>query len=103
MTPERSQAYGRVMNTLADMGPSKLHRREQDAIRHAADTLLFATDLEHDYEARAALEQMRDLTETLFESERWLFDTADRLLTDVEDCGPALLPSVETFELLTAA
>jgi hypothetical protein len=100
MTPERSQAYGRVMSTLADMGPSKLHPREQDAVRHAADTLLFAADLEHDAEARDALEQMRDLTETLFESERWLFDTADRLLTDIEDCGPSLMPSLEALDLL---
>ena len=100
MTPERSQAYGRVMKTLADMGPSKLHPREQEAIRDAADTLLFAADFDRDAGARAALEEMRGLAELLVESGRWLFDTADRLLADVEDCGPVLVSALEGADLL---
>ena len=100
MTPERSRAYGRVMKTLADMGPSKLHRHEQDAIREAADTLLFAEDFESDDVARDVLGSMVALTEGLVESERWLFDSADRLLTDIEDCGPSLMPVLEPADLL---
>ena len=57
MTPDRSSAYGRVIKTLSDMGPSKLHDLERMRIRNAADTLLFAagigetpTDFGHFYE-----------------------------------------------------
>lgn len=103
MTPERSQAYGRVMKTLACTVPSRLHPRERDTIRAAADTLLFAPDLQSDAEARAALREMRALADLLVESDRWHFDSADGLLADVEDCGPALLPSFESLRPLAAA
>jgi hypothetical protein len=42
MTSERTQAYGRVVRTLTDVGPTKLHATEQEQIREAADTLIFA-------------------------------------------------------------
>lgn len=100
MTAERSLAYGRVMKTLADVGPSKLHPTESDAIRAAADTLLFTSASELDGQALAALEQMGALAERLVESDRWLYDSADRLLQDIEDCGPGLLPSLERMEAL---
>ena len=45
MSPERSNAYRRVMKTLEDMGPSKLLDSEQQRIRYAADNLVFAADL----------------------------------------------------------
>ena len=44
MTSERSQAYGRVAHTLADLGPTKLLADEQRRVREAADTLLFCED-----------------------------------------------------------
>ena len=44
MSPERSNAYRRVMKTLDDMGPSKLLDGEQQRIRYAADNLVFSTD-----------------------------------------------------------
>ena len=58
MTSERSLAYGRVMKTLEDLGPAKLHDLERQRVRQAADALLFAppqdpgafdaiTDIEH--------------------------------------------------------
>ena len=50
MTSERTQAYGRVLRTLQDVGPTKLHDAEQARIRDAADTLIFAATLD---EARA--------------------------------------------------
>jgi hypothetical protein len=85
MTSERSQAYGRVMQTIADLGPSKLHPSEQDRIRDAADTLLFCEDGTC---AEAALSDIRDLTGNLVESGRWLDDSAERLLGDLEGAGP---------------
>ena len=42
MTSERTQAYGRVVRTLDDVGATKLHKDEQIAIREFADTLIFA-------------------------------------------------------------
>ncbi len=45
MTNERTQAYGRVVQTLAELGPTKLLPGEQARIRDAADTLIFACDL----------------------------------------------------------
>jgi hypothetical protein len=43
MTNERSQAYGRVIKLIEEVGPAKLHDLERQRIRHAADALLFAT------------------------------------------------------------
>ena len=102
MTPQRSQAYGRVMKTLAEVGPDMLRVEEQDAIRDAADTLVFAVEFERDGAARAALEAMVQLTEGLIESERWPFDTADRLLADIEDCGPGLVAGLAPSGLVGA-
>jgi hypothetical protein len=85
MTSERSQAYGRVMQTIADLGPSKLHPSEQDRIRDAADTLLFCEDSTC---ASESLEDIRALTGNLVESGRWLEVTAERLLGDLEGTGP---------------
>ena len=42
MTNERTQAYGRVVKTLDELGPSKLLPAEQARIREAADCLFFA-------------------------------------------------------------
>ena len=93
MTAERSEAYGRVMKMLADMGESKLHPSERDLVRVAADTLLFADDFEGDFDAQVALDDVRQLAERLVEADRWLFETADRLVHDLEDCGPAAIPA----------
>ena len=40
MTSERTQAYGRVVKTLEDLGPAKLQPAEQDRVRDAADQLV---------------------------------------------------------------
>ena len=89
MTPERSEAYGRVMKTLADMGPAKLQPRERELIREAADAMFFANDLEGDLDAADAMSRLGRLAATLVDADRWLFETADRLVQDVEHCGPA--------------
>jgi hypothetical protein len=85
MTNERKQAYGRVVKTLGELGPSKLLRTEQARIRDAADTLIFAADLA---QARDALRDMGVLAEHLVASGRWLEESVDALIEDLLSCGP---------------
>ena len=88
MSPERSDAYRRVMKTLDDVGPSKLLDAEQQRIRYAADNLIFSTDLAHDTDAREALEDVEALCRALVENGRWEQVSAVRLADDVAQCGP---------------
>ena len=90
MTNERTQAYGRVVQTLAELGPTKLLPGEQARIRDAADTLIFAADLE---EAREALQDMGDLTDHLLSSGRWLEERIDSLVANLLACGPSNVPA----------
>jgi polyhydroxyalkanoate synthesis regulator phasin len=85
MNAERTQAYGRVMKTLADLGPAKLLPAEQERIREAADTLVLSAELD---EARAAIEDVEALAEHLVDSGRWTQERADELLADMLGCGP---------------
>jgi hypothetical protein len=93
MSPERTQAYGRVMHTLKELGPSKLQGDEQERIRDAADTLIFAADLIQDPAAVDALDDAEGLCATLVESGRWTEITAARLAKDLRECGPELVPA----------
>jgi hypothetical protein len=88
MTSDRTQAYGRVMRTLEDLGPSKLLPAEQDRIREAADNLIFAAGLD---EARATLADVEALSEHLVASGRWTTERADQLADDLLACGPVAL------------
>ena len=88
MTSDRSQAYGRVMRILDDMGPAKLHDGEREQIRAAADTLFFAEDLGTDAEARESVAGITRLARDLVDSGRWLDESARPLLSDVLACGP---------------
>ena len=94
MTSDRSQAYGRVVKTLDELGPTKLLAHELDLVRESADILFFCEDLAGDVSAREALASCRDLGRSLIESERWLEETALRLLRDVEGCGPLVAAPV---------
>jgi hypothetical protein len=85
MTSERTQAYGRVLHTLEDVGPTKLHESEQERIREAADTLIFASTLG---EARDALADIDALAEHLASSGRWSSERAAALAQDILACGP---------------
>jgi hypothetical protein len=85
MTSDRTQAYGRVVKTLDDLGPAKLQSAEQDRIREAADTLIFAAEAE---EAHAALQDVEELVEHLAGSGRWTPERAQQLLEDLAACGP---------------
>ena len=85
MTSERTQAYGRVLRTLEDVGPTKLHEAEQARIREAADTLIFAATLD---DARAALEDVDALCEHLVATGRWTEERAAELAQELLACGP---------------
>jgi hypothetical protein len=85
MTSERTQAYGRVLRTLEDVGPAKLHESEQERIREAADTLIFAATLD---EAREALGDVDALAEHLAASGRWSEERTAELAQDILACGP---------------
>ena len=89
MSPERSQAYRRVVNTLSELGPSKLLAAEQDLIRYTADNLVFCSDLDEDKEALEALADTKRMFSALVESGRWEQVTATRLADDLGECGPA--------------
>jgi polyhydroxyalkanoate synthesis regulator phasin len=89
MNTERTQAYGRVVKTLEELGPAKLQATEQERIRDAADTLIFAST--HD-EARASLEDVDALAEHLVATGRWSDERAERLVEDVLACGPVVAP-----------
>lgn len=90
MTNERTQAYGRVVQTLAELGPTKLLPGEQARIRDAADTLIFASTLD---DARDALRDMGALAEHLLKSGRWLEERVDTLISDLLACGPMAVPA----------
>lgn len=85
MTSDRTQAYGRVVKTLEDIGPAKLQPAEEERIREAADTLIFAAEPD---EARPAMADVEALTAHLVSSERWTAERADELIRDLEACGP---------------
>ena len=89
MTNNRTQAYGRVVKTLDELGPSKLLASEQARIREAADTLIFASNLD---ETRDSLRDIGMLAEVLVASGRWLEESVDRLLEDLLGCGPTQIP-----------
>jgi hypothetical protein len=95
MTPERSNAYRRVLHTLSELGPSKLQGEEQDRLRLAVDSLIFAQDLTEDPAAQAALEDIGRLCHDLVKNGRWEQVTAMRLFDDVSQCGPGRVPELE--------
>ena len=85
MTSERTQAYGRVVKTLEDLGPTKLQPAEMDRVREAADILIFASEVE---ETRTAMADIEALTDHLVASDRWSEERAQQLVDDLFACGP---------------
>lgn len=86
MTSDRSRAYTRVIKTIDDMGPAKLHELEQRRLRNAIDTLIFAGPAE--YSALQVLDDVESLMARLVDSGRWTAERASELLEDVTACGP---------------
>jgi hypothetical protein len=87
MSPERTQAYKRVMRTLTEIGPSKLLAEEQERVRDAADTLIFSSGLSDDQAASDALADADELCRDLVASGRWERVTAAQLSQDLHGCG----------------
>lgn len=85
MNSERTQAYGRVVKTLEDIGPTKLQPAELERVRQAADTLIFAAGVE---ETREAMADIDVLAEHLVASDRWSEERARQLVDDLLACGP---------------
>ena len=88
MSPERAQAYGRLMHTVNDDGQQALGPDECALVREAADSLFFCEDLSWDEEARDGLTRVGDLAGELVGSGRWGPERAEQLLRDIESCGP---------------
>ena len=87
MNSDRSQAYGRVMQTLVELGPTKLLDDEVDRLREAADTLLFTENMADDA-AVVATREARSVIDNLVDSGRWSEERANRLADDLAACGP---------------
>ena len=85
MNTDRTQAYGRVVKTLEDLGPAKLQPAELDRVRDAADTLIFASGVD---ETREAMADVDALVEHLVASDRWSEERARQLVDDLLACGP---------------
>jgi len=83
MDNARSQAYGRVVKTLDELGNIKLTVDEAQIIRTAADALFFDGN---GYDELAAVE---DLVQQLVDSDRWTAESGHRLVDDVAACGPS--------------
>ena len=81
MDNARSQAYGRVVKTLDQLGNVKLTAEEAQTIRTAADALFFDGD---GYDELAAVE---DLVQQLVDADRWTDESGRRLVDDVAACG----------------
>ena len=92
MTPERAHAYQRVIQTLKDMGPSKLLGEEGERIRYVADTPIFSRDLAQDAPAREAMAGIERLCRALVDSACWEQAVATRLANDASQGGPTLAP-----------
>jgi hypothetical protein len=91
VTPERSQAYGRLMKAISADGDDSLNAAEQQVLREAGDALFFCEDIALDDDARDALSRVSDLSGQLVGAERWDPELAERVLQDLEDCGPPQL------------
>ena len=92
MTTNRARAYGRVIGLIDELGPAKLHPGEQQAVRDAADALLFSFDLASDADAGVMLTRLEDLMDGLVAAGRLVDETADEIVLAVERCGPQTEP-----------
>jgi hypothetical protein len=91
VTPERSQAYGRLMTVISAEGDTELTAAEKEVLREAGDALFFCEDVALDDDAREALSRVSDLAGQLVGAERWDPELAEQVLQDLEDSGPPQL------------
>jgi hypothetical protein len=79
------------MEVVSADGDAALEAAEQEVLREASDALFFCEDLALDEDARDALSHVSDLAGQLVGSERWDPELAERVLQDLESCGPPQL------------
>jgi hypothetical protein len=79
------------MQVISAEGDAALDAAEQQVLREAGDALFFCEDIALDDDARDALGNVSDLTGQLVGAERWDPELAERVLQDLEDCGPPQL------------
>jgi hypothetical protein len=79
------------MQVVSATGDAALDPAEQQVLRDAGDALFFCEDIALDDDARDALARVSDLAGQLVGAERWDPELAERVLQDLEDCGPPQL------------
>ena len=79
------------MKVVSADGDAALEPAEQAVLREAGDALFFCEDIALDDDARDALSRVSDLAGQLVGAERWDPELAERVLEDLESCGPAQL------------
>ena len=79
------------MKVVSAEGETALEPAEQAVLREAGDALFFCEDIALDDDAREALSRVSDLAGQLVGAERWDPELAERVLQDLEDCGPPQL------------
>lgn len=85
MTTERYEHYRAALAIIADIGPSKLHAAEREALCACAEDLLLSDD---PAEIRVRREEALTLLDQLVVSGRWLASTARLLGGHIAGCGP---------------
>ena len=88
MTNHRARAYKRVTQFISELGPAKLHAEEAEAIRDAADAMLFNSTADLGDDAAVAMRRLTSILAALVGADRVLPETAERILDAVEACGP---------------
>jgi hypothetical protein len=79
------------MKFVSADGEGALDPAEQQTLRDAGDALFFCEDLALDDDAREALARVSDLAGRLVGAERWDPELAERVMEDLESCGPPQL------------
>jgi hypothetical protein len=80
----RGAHYTALLETIDHQGAAKLHAREREQLREAADALLFAEP-----ENRRLLRLAEELIESLETSERWSAESCDQLREHLYGCDTA--------------
>jgi hypothetical protein len=79
------------MKVIAADGEAALEPAQQEILREAADAMFFCEDIALDEDARDSLARVSDLAGELVGAERWDPELAERVLQDLESCGPPQL------------
>lgn len=96
MDARRARAYATSLSTIAS-----LHAREQDALRQAADALVFACE-PYEPAVAGALRTADRVVDQLVDRGRLEPDVADRIVAELEACGPEL-PATQLHTVVSAA